>query len=330
MKIIALEKECNNQGEEFTKGQIESFGRDAKKVVASNTKAITMAFEAESQLLEHLRIKNDNMLKAIQAIDLNASKFTDEKKEINGRLDIAKKAVDEEQKEFNKLANSHRTMRSTLKNHQSNFDQKRVMKFGTLVCKKEDKYQYLTKLGTSILKLLGEAEGNVDLFCKFDHLKMKMNTKEADSITKKEIEAQQVVISGLQDFFASKAGGPKEFKKVFKYVSLWEWANSFCTVLSFWHEMEESRLRLLDLQWKLKEVEEEVEYVSLCLSDLDSYDVTDMKEQQEMIYQFILRLENDNKFKQIARQLRYTRFEDSYFSLINQYKKMSMEAQKQN
>jgi hypothetical protein len=48
--------------------------------------------------------------------------------------------------------------------------------------------------------------------------------------------------------------------------------------------MEESRLRLLDLQWKLKEVQEEDEYVSLCLSDLDSYDVTDMKDQQEMIY----------------------------------------------
>jgi peptidoglycan hydrolase CwlO-like protein len=137
------------------------------------------------------------MLKAIQAIDLNTTKFTDEKTEIKGRLDAAQKAVNDEQKEFNKLSNSHRTMRSTLKNQQSNFNKVRVMKFGTLISKKEDKYSTLTKLGTSILKLLGEAEGNADLFIKFDHLKMKMNIQEAETITKAEIEAQQVVISGL-------------------------------------------------------------------------------------------------------------------------------------
>jgi hypothetical protein len=81
-------------------------------------------------------------------------------------------------------------MRSTLKNQQSNFNKVRVTKFGTLICKKEDKYKTLTQLGTSILKLLGEAEGNADLFIKFDHLKMKMNIKEAETITKAEIEAQ--------------------------------------------------------------------------------------------------------------------------------------------
>jgi len=52
--VEKLKKECKQKGNEYAKAQFESFGQQAKKVVADNVRYQTQAYEVEQQMVVHL------------------------------------------------------------------------------------------------------------------------------------------------------------------------------------------------------------------------------------------------------------------------------------
>jgi hypothetical protein len=126
----------------------------------------------------------------------------------------------------------------------------------------------------------------------------------------------------------TKKGSPKEFKKVWKYDSLYNWASKFLEVVKAAKESDQTQAEVDSLTKELFDVQDEITHVNQCLEDLNVFGYDQLKEEQEKIQAFIWRIEEDNKIKVIAKQLRLTQFETNYFGLINAYKKKSMEAQK--
>ncbi len=120
----------------------------------------------------------------------------------------------------------------------------------------------------------------------------------------------------------------KEFKKVWKYDSMLHWAQKFLEVVQTIKESVSAQSEVDLLLRELMDTEDEMAHVVKCLDDLEVFGYDKLKEQQEQISAVVARIEGDNKIKVIERQLRYTQFNTSYFGLINQFKKKSVENQK--
>ena len=83
----------------------------------------------------------------------------------------------------------------------------------------------------------------------FEELKLRMNCTDPESVSADQAKSVLDKIQNLQESFASKAGSPQEFKKVFKYNSLWEWTNTYCNMVSIMHQIDESNVKMKDLEW---------------------------------------------------------------------------------
>ena len=73
--LANLEQECKDKGDAHAKKRLQDFGRQAKQVVADNTKNMTLAFEKEREMLGHLRAKDQQMQKGLLAIETHSSQF---------------------------------------------------------------------------------------------------------------------------------------------------------------------------------------------------------------------------------------------------------------
>lgn len=73
--IQEIKQECEKQGDVYAKKILEDFGRQAKQVVADNTKNMTLAYEKEREMLVHLTQKNEQMTKGLQAIEHHQNNF---------------------------------------------------------------------------------------------------------------------------------------------------------------------------------------------------------------------------------------------------------------
>lgn len=127
----------------------------------------------------------------------------------------------------------------------------------------------------------------------------------------------------------TKKGAPKEFKKLWKYDSLLNWALKYVEVVKAAKDARKEEEKVDQIQKELFDIQDEITHLNQCQDDLNVFGYESLKEQQEKIQGFIWRIEQNTQEKLIARQMRYTQFETKYFGLINAYKKKSMEAQKQ-
>jgi septal ring factor EnvC (AmiA/AmiB activator) len=108
-----------------------------------------------------------------------------------------------------------------------------------------------------------------------------------------------------------------------------DWTKKFIEVAKVAKEVENIQAEIDGFNQDLWNIDNDIDHVNACIEDLNLYGTEQMQEEHDKIAAIADRLQNDNKIKMIARQLRYTQFEKKYFSEINAYKKKSMDAQKQ-
>lgn len=290
-----------------------------------------MAHEKEQEIVSSLRAKNNQLLKAMQAIEHHKNQFDEnvvscnlKKVGVDAEIKTSKDSLYEKQSIF-------RQRRAEQKEIQQAFDAERVKKFASLIDKKEEKYINLAQLAQVILKMTGQEAGTdakdvpTALFNELANLKLKMNIQIPSEITDETIAANDTILNDLSEKYTKK-GSPKEFKKVFKYSSIFNWASKFMEVVKAAKEVDSAQVAVDAHLKDLFEIEDQESHIKMCQEDLEVFNYDKLKEEQEKIQAFIWRIEKDNKIKMIAKQLRLTQFETNYFGLINAYKKKSMEA----
>lgn len=169
----------------------------------------------------------------------------------------AKKACSEKQVIF-------RSRRGEQKEIQLSFDHARIHKFASLIEKREDKYINLAQLARSILILLSQEnvgkddkDVSVELFKDVPQVQLKMNTQHAGNVSDEVLAAQEVVINDLREKYTKK-GSPKEFKKVFKYDTLYNWASQFIEVVKAAKEAEQAQTQIDNFNKEMFDVQDEI------------------------------------------------------------------------
>ena len=148
-------------------------------------------------------------------------------------------------------------------------DKERVGKFATLIKTGDAKYSCMTQLARLILKLLGtavddSAAPDTYRFADFDQFKLQLNTRDPLTVTNEEAKTLEQTLNDSKDKFTNK-GSPKEFKKVFKYDSLHNWASKFVEVVLAAHNVEKGRVELNDLKVTHAETQIKIENFQECL-----------------------------------------------------------------
>jgi len=78
---------------------------------------------------------------------------------------------------------------------------------------------------------------NAEIFKTVPELVAKMNSCEAGHVSDEVLSAQTTILKDLEEKYTKK-GSPKEFKKVWKYDSLYIWANKFLEVVQAFKQCE--------------------------------------------------------------------------------------------
>ena len=137
---------------------------------------------------------------------------------------------------------------SALLKIQSELDSERVIKFGTLIDKK--KYKSMTQLANIILDFLGQKEQPTvgSLFKKFELLRVKMISVNASYISSELLSKHQAELQEIAECFTEEKS-PREFKKTWKYWTLWSWASKFIEVAQLTIGLNGNK----SLMWELEE-----------------------------------------------------------------------------
>lgn len=120
-KLEQIKKECEENGDEYSKNQIQEFGAQAKKIVSENVKNLTLAYEKEQEILGSLKTKNDQLLKAIQAIDLHKNNFQKQLTSLEAKQKTVEDNLNQARQQVYEKETIFRARRGEQREIQSNF-----------------------------------------------------------------------------------------------------------------------------------------------------------------------------------------------------------------
>ena len=140
---------------------------------------------------------------------------------------------------------------SALLKIQSELDSERVIKFGTLIDKK--KYKSMTQLANIILDFLGQKEQPTvgSLFKKFELLGVKMISVNASAISSELLSKHKAELQEIVECFTEEKS-PREFKKTWKYWTLWSWASKFIEVAQLTIGLNGNKSLMRELEEKIE------------------------------------------------------------------------------
>ncbi len=151
--------------------------------MTDNIRNMTLAHEREQEIIGSLRTKNDQLVKALQAIEHHRNNFNDQLSALQENQSAVEAKLAAAKDQFYEKQSVFRARRGEQKEIQLNFAADRIQKFAALIEKKEDKYINLAQLARVILTLLGQDAGSEDkevgvaLFKDVPQLQLKMNTQ---------------------------------------------------------------------------------------------------------------------------------------------------------
>ena len=275
--VSDLREQCRSKGDAHAKKVLAEFGKEAKKVVADNTKNMTLSFEKEKEMLVHLKLKNTQMQNGLAAIETRQNQFKQQIASLLQEIENIGQQIQQEMKKHEEKSTLSRKTRGDLKVLTLKLEKDRVAKFGSLIKTKEDKYSCLTQLARLILRLLGtevdaNAHPDTKLFGDMEQLKLQMNTRDPMAVSSETATQVEQVLNDLKDKYTKK-GSPKEFKKVYKYDSLHNWASKFVEVVHAAHAAQESSNAADELKIKEMESKIRIDNLQVCLNDLQIFDV---------------------------------------------------------
>lgn len=127
-----------------------------------------------------------------------------------------------------------------------------------------------------------------------------MNTMIPTDVDDTVLHEQESIMGDLREKYTKK-GSPIDFKKVWKYDSLYNWANKFIEVIKANKAVQAIKAQIETFNKDLFEIEDEQAHVNQCLKDLQVFGFEQLKAEQEKIQAFIWRIEEDNRQKVLNR-----------------------------
>lgn len=109
-----------------------------------------------------------------------------------------------------------------------------------------------------------------------EQFKLQLNTRDPLQVSSELATAVEKTLNDLKDKYTKK-GSPKEFKKVFKYDSLHNWASKFVEVVHAAHAAHNTSNSADALKIKEMEAKIRIDNLKVCLKDLEIFDVDNLK-----------------------------------------------------